>query len=349
MRNSYFSSIIPLFFVLQLFGAASSSSMSTRVTVIAVGGQNTLGSEVDYVGFLFSFFSVKRAQIPQGWLPNSRDLGQHVCMEHLARDFPSSGDVIFHATSQGTATVLNFVSGLSEADQARVKAIVLEAALASGNDAIIHTTSKLMLGSKPILSSCIETEGCYYALPYCARPLFPRYSPSGIQPIKSIENIIHDIPIVIIHSKEDKCLPYSGACALYYGLRAQGHENVYFISLEGEKHIRLLEEAFLGHSCYREREHLAAILAHHNVFGDGRKSAAAGSFDKSAFQPEIEQYREMYERLCSREQNHTYIPPMIGAVAVCSACLIAKPEIADCCTEQSVDMCGALLRWFTTH
>jgi hypothetical protein len=351
MKVNYFLRVIPLLFVVQLYGAASSSSGHvTTPTIIAVGGQNTLGSEVDYVAWLFgaSSRSIVRAQIPQGWLPNSMDLGQHVCMEHLARSFPASGDVVFHATSQGTATVLNFVAGLDKQDQARVKAIVLEAALASGNDAIIHT-SKMLLG-RCLQKSCsmqypevhardiMDAPGCYYAFPYVARPLFPRYAPSGIQPIKSIEDITHDIPIVIIHSKYDPCLPYSGASALYYGLRSQGHENVYIISVDGERHIRILEWGSIMHKALLDK-----IMAKHSVFAPLK--GLLSDADLAVLQPDVERHREDYEHLYARELNHEDLPPVCAASA-CAICLIAKPEAVGCCASSTLDICGALLSWF---
>jgi hypothetical protein len=342
MKSGFFFIVLTLSFAGQLLGAASSSSRLSfptselsLPTILTVGGQNALGSEAEYVSSLFQvpMDRIVRAQLPQGWCKDGIDLGQGVCVEHLSRDFPASGDVAFHATSQGTASTLNFVSQLSQADQARIRVIVLEAVLASGNSAIIHN-------AKDILGSSAESEVCYYSAPYSATFMFPRYSPSGMQPIKSIAHISREIPIVIVHSKEDGCLPYSGACALYYGLRAQGHENVYFISCEGRDHIQVLESKPIAQMCLRK------ILEHHRVFKVESDCKMLTPGERTLVQPEIEQYREFYEQLYSREQKHSYLPWVAGTVAVGGALFLAKPKIVEFCTKRGIDSLGSLFSSF---
>lgn len=332
MKNSYFLSVFILSCAGQLFGAACSTD-SNFPRILAVGGQNTLGSEVDYVARLFDVREdcITRSPLPQGWIKDGIDLGQDVCMQNLASVFPAHGDVVFHATSQGTATTLNFVATLPAADQQRIKLIVLEAVLASGNSAIMHN-------AKPILGPSTETSGCDYSVPYSATSLFPRYSPSGKQAIKSIEDITHDIPIVIVHAKEDACLPYSGACAAYYGLRSQGHENVYFIPCEGSDHIRILEYK----PC--QRVFLRSILAKHKLFGRSGFTPMS-PLERQMVQPEIEQFREAYEQLRSHERNHSIIPWAIGGVALLGALKIAKPRVAQFCASRGIDSLQALLNW----
>lgn len=331
MKNSYFLSIVLLGLVGRLFGAAGSSAPDFPC-IVAVGGQNTLGSEADYVSALLGVpeYTIIRSPLPQGWIKDGIDLGQDVCMRNLATVFPAEGDVIFHATSQGTATTLNYVSTLPVHDQSRIKAIILEAVLGSGNSAIMHN-------AKHVAGSVVEAPGCGYSAPYCATSLFPRYSPSGKQAIKSIESITRDIPIVIVHSKLDGCLPYSDACALYYGLRSQGHENVYFISCEGYAHVRILEYES------DKQDLLRKILMHHDVLKRMQSSVSISSAERAYVQPEIGQYREIFEALRSRERNHSLIPWAVGAATLYGVYRVAQPRVMQFCADRGIDSLQALL------
>jgi hypothetical protein len=102
----------------------------------------------------------------------------------------------------------------------KIKAVILEAALASGNSAIFHTATGRLMNMRWLNN----IPGSYYVAPYFGAIACPGYRPSGQQPIWSVDNIQSNIPIIIIHSENDLQLPFYGACALYYRLRINGND-----------------------------------------------------------------------------------------------------------------------------
>lgn len=214
------------------------------------------------------------------------DLGQERCQEHFKESYESidtRNGYIIHATSQGTATVLNFLAN-NPAAQENLKAIIFEAPMASGNSAIAHYVGIPLVEDFPLV-------------PYLAKLIhFPCYSPSGMQPIKSIDQLINkNIVMIFAHSTWDRVLPYSGACALYYGLKELGHNNVYFITMHGWDHTDVLD----GSSVVK------SILAKHDL----ALADASEIIDVSAYQPDHRGfgYRRAYNVIRFIEGMHTVI------------------------------------------
>lgn len=254
------------------------------LVVYAVPGQNGLGSEEGYVQqVLGNDLRVVKVGTPS----ILADLGQSGCQGYL-RDALQKEDKpgIVYATSQGTATAINYLASCDKKEN--IQALVLEAVLASGNSAIHHT----LTGT----SGVNDASYSYYILPYLARIVFPCYRAAGEQPIKALDNLPKDIPIIIVHSKNDMQLPYDGACALYYGLRSKGNDNVYFISKDGFSHINILYSD-------PERNVVRSILKKHDLL----KTSPEVS-DLSEFQPDPLQYKPCYDALmATKEAKHTYV------------------------------------------
>lgn len=267
---------------LQLHAASSS-----HYTVLAIPGQNGCGSSENYVA---SQLGIDKEKIYQVRTPNVLiDFGQRFCQKDLNVGYSavdSSSGYIIHATSQGTATALNYLAANPDA-QRNLKGMVLEAVMASGNSAIAHNVHESPIG--------------HVLAPYVARLIqFWTYSPSGMQAIKSIENLQgKDLPIVLVHSTDDRCLPYYGACALYYGLKEKGHRNVYFVTKEDSmRHIEILGEN------PKERSVVKSILAQHNVVEADQTTSSHGL---ARYQPDHMKYREVYEKLRFFEKAHSAI------------------------------------------
>lgn len=262
------------------------SSENSNFIVYTIPGQNGLGSESDYVKEVLG----NDSEISPVPTPNVfSDLGQSFCEKYLDQTLANTDkEGVVYATSQGTATVLNYLS--KNGYNKKIKALVLEAVLASGNSAIYHTVTGPLMNMKNLE----RVPGSYYFVPYFANVACPGYRPAGKQAIKSIDNISTDLPIIIIHSKEDMQLPYSGACALYYRLRQNGNKNVYFITEEGSRHIQIL-----GND---KKAIVKCILQKHLS-----KKPSNGQGDFSLFQPEPSQFKKQYDELISKEKNHTYV------------------------------------------
>lgn len=268
--------------------------------VYCVPGQNDKGSECYQVARLTGgddqgvlFGHVDTPSFPK------IDFGQGYCLTHLRSGLQKRvrEKEIIHATSQGTATALNY---LAEDKAGRIKGAVLEAVLASGNSAILHTVGGPLM---PPLNRFARWPLAYYWMPYIAKALYPFYSPTGMQPIKSIQQISRDIPIVLAHSKGDPQLPFSGACAVYYALRNRGFKNTYFVQKKGFKHLQILENSVHGSSIIK------AIFQRHGLQENpaGAVAAAAPAIDLSKYQPDPAQFKADYDELMRKERNHTYI------------------------------------------
>lgn len=302
------------------------------LTVYAVPGQNVKGGESWYIKDIFggktnvifvptpSLYdgsSLETAKIPDlsstsyfGQIP---DFGQHNCLEHLqktmAHTHKDDEKFIFHGTSQGTATILNY---LAQPNAKKPAAVILESVLGSGNSAIHHTVNSALyfvrygfswtnfkINFKAKENAAFKTIAkytlAYYWMPYFATMFFPPYRPSsGLQAIKSVSAIPNDIPIIIIHAIDDPQLSHDDACALYYGLVQNGNQNVYFIPKDGCEHIRLLAYSDPGKNIVRQ------ILRDHTVL----KRRQAVIIDSAIYKPDPELYKEQYENLLNKELNH---------------------------------------------
>lgn len=181
-----------------------------------------------------------KATTPKGWLWDSIDFGQANCQKHLQEVFTQlkkDDFVMYHLTSQGTTTgVIDIVK-----NPGRVKAVILEAPMLSGNSAIYHTVNSVI--NYLTSGSITGLPGIsYYVLPYFAKILYPGYAPAGEQMIFNVDKLPTDLPIFIIHNTQDPQLSYADALGLYAFLR-QTNDNVYFMShyKDCPEHMELLE------------------------------------------------------------------------------------------------------------
>ncbi len=293
--------------IMLLFMLFHSGLEATRsVFVYTIPGQNGLGSETNYVRNLLGdeTLAIVPVETPQKF----PDMGQSRCINYLDAALTKNvakDPVIIHATSQGTATALNYLADVDKGT--RIKALILEAPLVSGNSAVCHTLKGPLLNLRRLVNSPFS----YYWLPYCAKSFFPFYWPFGKQVIKSIKKIpaACDIPIVIVHSKDDVQLSYDDACALYYGLCLK-NKNVYLISKEGREHLNILQDE-------ADKKVVRAILARHNLLAGIQEEV-----DLSFYQPDPAPFKEMYEELVAKERNHVFVG--YGLMAACCA-LLVKP------------------------
>lgn len=297
------------------------SETPKKLTIYSIPGQNWGGSGSPYIDqILMNCHPIdvpedKRLNVVSVATPRFPhiDLGQDQCiklLEQAIEQNPSDNGLIY-ATSQGTATALNYLGHAKSHDH--IKALVLEATLASGNSAIRHTMRNLR-GLKKY-GWVTDLPAADYWNPYAAKAIFPRYWPGGKQAIKSIEHIVNtDKPIVIIHSKGDTQLSYSDACALYYGLRKNGNKNTYFISCEGPDHLYILQ------SNYFFKPALTTILAKHGILPNSRQDV-----ELAPYQPDPEQFRKQYEELRAKEAKHEFVKyGLVAAAAFAAGKLLYK-------------------------
>lgn len=268
-------------------------ALEPKLHVLAIPGQNGMGSQPEYVESLLGAHNVNVTPVPTPSV--LADLGQGFCMSHLRKTVAATNahTSIVHATSQGTATALNYV-GLEDQGK-HVKALILESVLASGNSAIYRTVTG------PAMQLPVDKiPFSYYWLPYPASLACPSYVPGGKQAIKSIEHIPTNLPVIIAHSEGDIQLPVSGARALYYRLRERGNENVYLILKQGIQHIYVL-----GNQNGNDAAVVQAILTKHNLLLADDKTKK--EMDLAPYQPDHKLFKKDYENLMGKEKNHQRI------------------------------------------
>lgn len=168
------------------------------------------------------------------------DLGQQNCVAHF--DQQLQDDVIakkkkllLYGISQGTSTLLNWLSQKPKEEQNKlVGCIFLESVLGNGNSAILRTlqTQVTPLAYIPFAR---------YFLPIASKLFFPSYKPFGMQAINSSAQISSDIPVIIMHNKNDFQLSINDARKVYCSLRENNNNNAYLIELDnGDKHLNIL-------------------------------------------------------------------------------------------------------------
>lgn len=252
-----------------------------RAHVIIAGtpGLNGTISEENHKNNKDFLYYVKRTKVSEGKIeknfdsykiecyPNSLipDLGQKNCQtcfeETILKKIKSFGDeklnIIFHGTSQGTATILNYIAklvdtGLYESNKnlfslegkkIKIKAIILEAAFATGKNTIVHNAKRICttLQCFPYLfwpANLLSQHLDLYSetIVNIARKInVLDYDSKGAQPIDSIEKIPQKIPIILAHSKKDPQIPFSEAEQLFNA----GHAKTKLIVLNGARHTSL--------------------------------------------------------------------------------------------------------------
>jgi hypothetical protein len=242
------------------------------------------------------------------------DLGQNNCIKHfkvaidLLQKATGIGGIIILASSQGTATTFNYVAQHPE----KVRMIIGEGIMASGNSAIQWTVDQC------VIPKIRHVPGSYYILPFLAKIVrFWSYNPTGIQAIHSVDKIPNDIPVVLVHCKNDFQLAYSDAEAIYARLRMNGNENAYLIPIERDKSI----------SKYDQRQHIDliepnspqsaiidAILVKHNLSPrhdaqNRDKKILPEKFDLTPYQPKPN--NAAYTRLITLENRLRTIVPFV--------------------------------------
>lgn len=281
--------------------------------VYAVPGLDNGGSSEPYVRSLFKNHDVAITRIET---PSEHsDLGQDACITHLRNELAkdqcadTSHHAVVHATSQGTAAVLNHIA--EHGKDERVKCFILEGPLVSGNRAIAHKLRGNHGGYGPIMRLPFSD----YWVPYLAKLLrFPQYNPDGKHVIKSIPHVPNDTPIIIAHSKHDPTVSHDDACALYHGLKEHGNNDVYFISKEGSKHTHLLDES--------DRSVIRAILKKHEILP---RSESQPTIDLTPYQPDHTTFADLYHRIRAQEEMHGLIKPCVyTAMAVAAGYVTVK-------------------------
>ncbi|MEX0940570.1 MAG: hypothetical protein WDZ41_04385 [Candidatus Babeliales bacterium] len=167
--------------------------------------------------------------------PVKDDFGQNYCIadfkKQLDETFPEKlPNLKLYGSSQGTATLINWLADQPIEMQNKVKCLILESVIGSGNNAIVHTCENLVkpIGYLPF---------AHYWLPICAKICFPHYNPLGKQALNSAKKLPNNLPIIIMHAITDPQLSINDARELYCTLREKGNDNIYLFEINTDQPV----------------------------------------------------------------------------------------------------------------
>jgi hypothetical protein len=237
------------------------------------------------------------------------DLGQGNCIrsfeEQLETDPNAKGKkLVLFGSSQGTATLLNWLATKSPEDQNKLIAgITLQAVLGTGNRAILHTVEE-----------CISSKVTYLPfarawLPWIAKGLYPTYNPFGKSVLGSANKISKDIPIMILHHVKDFQLSINDARELYCKLRENGNNNAYL--MEVNHGVPMHTEILQGFRFPQQRQ--AAIHAFYKKYNlPYSQEFDTNNVDLSPLQPDV---AEVKQKIYESTWKKRYIRNTIDTIA----------------------------------
>ncbi len=156
-------------------------------------------------------------------------LGQEDDIEQISdgiTDKNISNPLIGVGVSKGAATLINTVGSQAIPN---IKALVLESPFANA--------SEVVRNHKLARYSAL---GFLFGGDRLAKWSFPNYKPDGIQPIKVVNKIPRDVPIMIFHSKKDALIDIEHSRKLYLELIKENRDNVYLIETEDGDHANVI-------------------------------------------------------------------------------------------------------------
>lgn len=283
-------------------------SFKLEHALVIVPGQNgDIGNSAEY----FSRWLQKDSnKLLYASTPQVGDFGQAKCMQDLHNVISKNANIItenmeyiLFPTSQGTSTVVNLFNNQS-VEVKNPKALLLHSVMLSGNSAIYHTVTNLILP----LAAYFPLS--YYWMPYLARVGYQSYCPGGEQPIFNVKNIPTDLPIIILHCTNDKLLSFTDAQGLYAALWKNGNKNVYFFEMpNSDGHVN----HFVKFN-YQTTKDILTILKNHKIIERKDDDLHDSLDDEIALrQPEVKQeWLDHFNNVLKRENRIRYFQNLIN-------------------------------------
>lgn len=194
----------------------------------------------------------------KGFDGSQTSLGQENEIQALANAYAhiKHNNVVSMGYSRGAATLLNW---LASRNPTNVVAAIAESPYDSITSALDFFCHNAGVGWIPL--------SILYSSPNL---FFGKFDYKGIFPIKVIQHINQNIPLLLVASLEDALVPAYSTANLYTRLLQYGHPHVYFLLLDKGAHGYLLENAdahiYLNavHAFYKKYDlpHNKAFAAH---------------------------------------------------------------------------------------
>ena len=175
-----------------------------------------------------------------GSIPNPflTHLAQRNDIEQLLKALNSSINqkIIGFGVSRGAATWITTL-GTKQMEK-QIACLILESPFSSIKNVMLFQVIHFILKSIKPLFPNINPE---LHAPVIMENFFKNYQMNGIQPIDAISNLNKNIPILLVHSKEDTIIPINNSRDLYTKLRQSGHNQVFLLELDHGNHAALLK------------------------------------------------------------------------------------------------------------
>lgn len=191
-----------------------------------------------------------------GVLRKEVNLGQETDIQCLkdayikaCTDFPENIGFVLTGISRGATTILNFFEKLSHKEQSRIKALVLESPFEALTSVMDHLLQRFYISWMPFAQD--------FAHAICTTA-FPKINMNGPFAIHTVEKIPTNVPIILIHSKQDKVIPVNSSRMLYQKLKKAGNNNVYLVELASGDHGKVMNGpdasycAYVVHAFYKK-------------------------------------------------------------------------------------------------
>lgn len=235
-----------------LFFLATMLSVSVHASNTVFLYAHGLGSNQDQVHKLYTRFTIDKTENKQ-WLidgplalfdfPDATDvparynsafvnLGQQLDLERLHYAYEETlkhaptCNIVLIGLSRGAATVLNYVSLYKPP---RLAGVVVESPFDCFQTLVKHIMKRLHVTWLPV-------SVCQSIMAF----RFPILETDGIMPSKTIDWFPAQVPLMFIHSREDRVCPVESSRALYRHLISKGHEHVYYLELEHGAHGKVM-------------------------------------------------------------------------------------------------------------
>jgi hypothetical protein len=246
--------ILPIIFIslytFIIFG--SENNKCGDIVVIAIPGIRGNATDRGYSENILTLIPSRHKQYKMGTLSleEKPDLSQTRCLQHLSEKIEPylQNNILFVSTSQGSGTTTKYIAQNQQLLKNSVKALICEGYTASFNQCLSHAVETTLPFSYYVPFKYYWLPYVVRYLPYFKKTFFPfmHYNPAAQQPFEYLKHLPQELPIIIIHCKQDRITPYEGATIVYYLLRSTGHDNTYFFSVDKTEQT-LLQNLDDGH------------------------------------------------------------------------------------------------------
>lgn len=144
--------------------------------------------------------------------------------------------IIGFGVSRGAATWITTLG--TKHIEKQIACLVLESPFSSIKNVMLFQVIHFILESIKPLFPNINPE---LHATVIMETFFKNYQINGVQPIDAISNLNKNIPLLLVHSKEDAIIPINNSRHLYTKLREAGHDQVFLLELDQGKHAALLK------------------------------------------------------------------------------------------------------------